>query len=102
MDKQNEKGKSAVKIEILGREYNIKSDQGEERVKRIGEYINLKVKEITEGTPNISTLSAAILTALNIANDYFDLLEERENLKRELGVKTGRLAELIHSVIKEI
>ncbi|MGB9700802.1 MAG: cell division protein ZapA [Thermodesulfobacteriota bacterium] len=93
--------KSAVKIEILGREYNIRSDVEEERVKRIGEYINLKVKEITEVTPNISTLNVAILTALNIANDYFDLLEEKEKLKKELGAKTGHLAELIHSVIKE-
>lgn len=101
MVKQNEKMKSAVKIEILGREYNIKSDEEEERVKKVGEYINRKVREITQMSPNISTLNVVILTALNIANDYFDILEEKEELKRELGAKTGRLAELIHSAIKE-
>lgn len=93
--------KRAVKIEILGREYNIKSDEGEERVKKVGEYFNRKIREITEAAPNISTLNVVILTALNIANDYFDLLEEKEELRKELGAKTGRLAELIHSVIKE-
>lgn len=93
--------KSAVKIEILGREYNIRSDEEEERVKKVGEYINKKVKEVTQATPNISTLNAVILAALNIANDYFDLLEEKEELKRELGARTGRLTELIHAVIKE-
>ncbi|MGQ9695701.1 MAG: cell division protein ZapA [Thermodesulfobacteriota bacterium] len=93
--------KSAVKLEILGREYNIKSDEEEERVKKVGEYINRKVREITQATSNISTLNIVILTALNIANDYFDLLEEKEELKRVLGAKTGHLAELIQSVIRE-
>lgn len=93
--------KSAVKLEILGREYNIKSDEEEERVKKVGEYINRKVREITQATSNISTLNIVILTALNIANDYFDLLEEKEELKRVWGAKTGHLAELIQSVIRE-
>lgn len=101
MARQTEKMKSSVKIEILGREYNVKSDEGEERVKKIGAYINTKVKEITEVMPNISTLNVVILTALNIANDYFDLLEEKEKLRKEWGAKTGRLAALIHSVIKD-
>jgi len=83
--------KNLVRIEILGREYTIKSDEGEERVKKIAEYVNQKIKEISGGTQTASTMNAAILAALNIANDYFQILEERKTAREDLDTKTERL-----------
>jgi cell division protein ZapA len=83
--------KSLVRVEILGREYMVKSDEGEERVKKIAEYVNQKVKEISESTQTVSTLNAAILAALNIANDYFQILEEKKIYREDLDSKTERL-----------
>ena len=93
--------KNGVRLEILGREYTIKSDEGEERVKKIGEYVNRKIQEIGEGAKAISTLNVAILVALNIANDYFELLEKQNELTRTVQDKSGRLIEMIYSAIKE-
>jgi cell division protein ZapA len=93
--------KNAVRLEILGREYTIKSDEGEERVKKIGEYVNRKIQEVGEGGKAISTLNVAILAALNIANDYFELLEKQNELTRTVQDKSGRLIEMIYSAIKE-
>ena len=93
--------KNAIRLEILGREYTVKSDEGEERVKKIGEYVNQKIQEITEGTKTISTLNATILAALNIANDYFEMLEKQNEFIRTVQDKSGRLIEMIHSAIKE-
>lgn len=94
--------KSVVRIEILGREYTIKSNEGEERVKKVAAYLNQKIKEITGATPAISTLNIAILVALNIANEYLDLLEKQKNLDKEVAAKAGRLTELIQEAIKEV
>ncbi len=69
----------------------VKSDEGEERVKKIAEYVNQKVKEISESTQTVSTLNAAILAALNIANDYFQILEEKKIYREDLDSKTERL-----------
>jgi cell division protein ZapA len=93
--------KNAIRLEILGREYTVKSDEGEERVKKIGEYVNQKIQEIAEGAKTISTLNVTILAALNIANDYFEALEEQRELTRTVQDKSGRLLEMIHSAIKE-
>lgn len=93
--------KNAVRLEILGREYTIKSDEGEERVQKIGEYVNRKIKEISESSKAISILNVAILATLNIANDYFDLLEKQNKLTRAVEDKSGRLIEIIHSAIKK-
>lgn len=92
--------KNVIRLEILGREYSIRSDEGEERVKRIGEYVSQKIQEITDNAKTVSTLNAAILAALNIANEYFELLEKQRLLTRSVEDKSDRLIELIHSAIK--
>ena len=87
--------KKFVRVEILGREYTVKSDEGEDRVKNIAEYVNRKIKEVSENSQTVSTLNLAILAALNIANDYFGALEGQRNLSQTIEARSGRLIELI-------
>ena len=94
--------KNLVRVEILGREYTVKSDEGEERVRKIAEYVNGKIKKISENAKTISTLNAAILAALDIANEYFEALEGHGDLSRrveKIEMKSGRLIEIINSKI---
>ena len=93
--------KNVIRLEILGREFTIRSDEGEERVKKIGEYVNRKIQEITNDGKAVSTLNAAILAALNIANEYFELQERQKALTRSVEDKSGLLVELIHSAMKK-
>lgn len=94
--------KNLVRVEILGREYTVKSDEGEERVRKIAEYVNEKIKKISESTKTLSTLNVAILAALDIANEYFEALEGHGDLSRrveKIEMKSGRLIEIINSKI---
>ncbi len=84
-----------VRIEILGREYFIKSNEGEERIREIAEYVNRKIKEISEGGKIVSTLNIAILVALNIADDYFRIIEDQEKMKNDVVSKTKQIVHLI-------
>ena len=86
-----------MRIEILGREYNVRSDEGEERVRKIAEYVDQKIKEITEGTKTLSTINVAILAALNIADDYFRAIEDQNHLTRTVKNKSGQLIAMIDS-----
>ena len=95
--------KNLVRVEILGREYTVKSDEGEERVKKIAEYVNEKLKRISENTKTISTLNVAILAAMDIANEYFEVLEGHNSLTQKvekIEVKSSRLIEKINSKIR--
>jgi len=94
--------KNLVRVEIMGREYNIRSDEGEERVKKIAQYVDEKLRKISEISRTTSTLNAAILAAMDIANEYFDALEGRTHLRQkveEVETKSGRLIERIDSKI---
>jgi len=91
--------KNLVRVEILGREYTVKSDEGEERVKNIAEYVNRKIKEVSEGGQTVSTLNQAILAAMNIANDYFEAIEDKKTFCRTIEARSGRLIEMINAQI---
>jgi cell division protein ZapA len=92
--------KNLVQVEIMGREYNIRSDEGEERVKKIAQYVDEKLRKISSISKTTSTLNAAILAAMDIANEYFDALEGCTHLRQrveEIETKSGRLIERIDS-----
>jgi cell division protein ZapA len=94
--------KSLVRVEIMGREYNIRSDEGEERVKKIAQYVDEKLRKISEISKTTSSLNAAILAAMDIANEYFEALEGHTHLRlrvEEIETKSSRLLERINSKI---
>jgi cell division protein ZapA len=92
--------KNLVRVEILGREYTVKSEEGEERVKNIAAYVNRKIKEVSESSQTVSTLNLAILAALNIANDYLQAVEDQKTFWQSIEARSGRLIEMINSKIE--
>ena len=92
----------AIKIKILDNEYLIRSKGNDsDNVYKIAEYVNEKLKETDEISSGISEKKAAILTALNIASDYFSLLDERDKLLEEIKIKSQSLISVINSKINE-
>lgn len=88
-----------VTVNILGNEYVIKSDEDTEQVYKIAEYMNEKVKEINDNTEGLSEKKKIILVALNIANDYFQVLKERDELLASIRQRSRELINSINSTI---
>ena len=92
----------SIKIKILDNEYLIRSKGNDtENVNKVAEYVNDKLRETDEISSGISEKKAAILTALNIASDYFNLLDERDKLLKEIQYKSQSLISVINSNIDE-
>jgi len=88
-----------VTVNILGNEYVIKSEEDAEKVNRIADYMNEKVKEINDNTEGLSEKKKVILVALNIANDYFQVLKERDELIARIRQRSKELINNINSTI---
>jgi cell division protein ZapA (FtsZ GTPase activity inhibitor) len=88
----------SVTVNILGNEYAIKSEEDTEKVYKIAEYMNEKVKEI-DNTEGLSEKRKVILIALNIANDYFQVLKERDELITSIRQRSNALINSINSTI---
>ena len=89
-----------VKVKILENEYLIKSDEEDiEKVYRVAEYVNEKIKEINDNSEGLSEKKTAILTALNIAGDYFQALKERDDLLINIRERSKALIYNIDSLM---
>ncbi|MBI3399468.1 MAG: cell division protein ZapA [Deltaproteobacteria bacterium] len=81
----------AVEVNILEQKLLVKSEDGEEHVKKIADYLNSKIEEVKQKSKAVSTLNVALLAAMNIADDY---LETKEKLIKLEG-RSKKLSELI-------
>jgi cell division protein ZapA len=88
-----------VKVIILDQEYLIRSDEDGELVTKIAAYVNEKIDEIRAQSDGLSEKKIAILTALNIASDYFHLLDEREKLSADIHQRMKKIMININDVI---
>jgi cell division protein ZapA len=88
------------KIRIQNQDYFLQGDENEEDVLRLAQYVNDKLKEVEENTEGLSEKKAAILAALNIAGEYFQILRQRDELLSNIRERTQALVQTIESAIR--
>ena len=88
-----------VKVRIRNAEYLVQSEDNEQQVQRVADYVNDKLKEIEQGAEGLSEKRTAILAALDIAGDYFQVLKEKEGLLSSLRQRTQSMIRSIDSVL---
>ena len=80
-----------VTIKIKDTEYAIRSSDDREQILKVAAYVDRKLREIDEFKKELSEDKKAILTALDIAGDYFQLIKEKEVLLAEINNRSKRL-----------
>ncbi len=90
MDETTDSG--VTTIEILGREYPVRSRLDSHEVARLGAYVREKMEAVANRAPRHDLVHVAVLAALNIADDYFRSLgghadDERRVLDRMLAIE---------------
>ena len=73
-----------VKVKIYGQEYVIAGEKSREEIIKVAAHVDTKMQEISEAarTMGANASNIAVLSAVNIASEYFQLLEEMEDLRR--------------------
>jgi cell division protein ZapA len=74
----------SVEVNILGQKYIIKGDAPPEYIRQLAEIVDQKLKEVYSNVPNVTPLKAAILAALNIADEFQKLKAQYDNITQEL------------------
>jgi len=82
-------------VKILGQRYKIRSDEGEEYIQRLADFVNGELTEAGKASRTVATHNVAILAALNIADSLFKLRDEDARMKREVKERVRRILKLI-------
>ena len=82
---------SNIQISILGREYSFRSQESEDQVQRVVRFVEEKLAEMGAGT-SVDTRDLTVLTLLNLAGQYLQLLDQKE---QGLESQDSRLQSLV-------
>ena len=87
--------KKIVKVEILGQNFTLSSESDEAYIKKIAEYVEKKVQDILDYSKAIATFNAAILAALNIADEYHHLKETQDTVAGRISQLSQRVSDTL-------
>jgi cell division protein ZapA len=88
-----------VKVKILDHVYLVKSEEEAKTVQEIARYVDEKMREIREKSEDLGDQKTAILAALDIASEYFQVLKERDELLESIRDRTNALIYHIDSMM---
>ena len=75
--------KNAINVNIAGVELRLISGENEEYTRRVAAHVDAKVSEVLKNG-SFSIIEAALLSAINISDEYYKALETAENLRTQL------------------
>ncbi len=86
--------KNKVEVKIGGSEYTLVGTEAVEYLQRVALYIDKKMNEITRFNSKLGTSMAAVLTAVNVADDFFKSRENELAMKNQYSQMTKELEKL--------
>ena len=81
--------KNRTNVKIYGTEYVIVGQESSSHVRLVASIVDKKMREIYGKNPSLDTNKLAVLTAVNIVNDYIKLIDRVEDLENELNREKG-------------
>ena len=77
-----------VTVEILGEQYPIKGDVEPERIMRISAWLNDRMKKISQSNSRLSQHQVAVMTAMNLADEFLKLEADYRELMQMVKQQT--------------
>lgn len=98
---EKEEKMQSIKVEIYNQVYNIRFDGDKEYIIRLAEYVDKKMREIASETLTVDSLKVAILAALHIADELYQLKTLLEQNDRQLAIRSAECAEMLDRILKQ-
>ena len=89
-----------IRVEIYNQTYSIRSDGDNDYIQDLAEYVDSKMREISSGTMTVDSLKVAILAALHIADEYYQLKHSHAQSDAQLGARSSECSELLDRILK--
>jgi cell division protein ZapA len=81
-----------VEVVIMGQTFSVTSDDGEEHVREVAAYVDQTMREIASRGKVVSSFTAAVLAALNIASEWHKLRQNVAAMDAAIERLADRLA----------
>ncbi len=76
--------KQSLQVSILGQQFHLRTDSPPEQVRRIAEFVETQIQEVTASGRVADSLQAAVLALLNVSARYLQGDERAAGLRRRV------------------
>src|SRR5215467_14692918 len=90
---------SAVRVEIFDQAYNLRGSDAE-YILKLAEYVDGKMRAVSEQTHTVDTARLAVLAALNIADEYHLLKRKLEGGTGDYSKRAKHLSSALDEVLE--
>jgi cell division protein ZapA len=97
---KSDSSEQSIRVEIYNQTYSIRSDGDNEYIMHLAEYVDGKMREISSGTLTVDSLKVAILAALHIADEFYQLKNNMTQTDAQLASRSAECAEMLDRVLK--
>jgi cell division protein ZapA len=91
---------SSVRVEIYDQPYNLRGADPDS-ILRLAEYVDTKMRLISQQTNTVDSLRLAILAAVNIADELQALKRKYDSIAGDYNRRTQELAGALDAVLAE-
>ena len=89
-----------IRVEIYNQTYSIRSDGDNDYIQELAEYVDRKMREISSGTLTVDSLKVAILAALHIADEFYQLRHSQAQVDSQLATRSSECSEMLDRLLK--
>src|SRR5258706_15801207 len=100
MKNGDQMSEQTIRVEIYNQTYSIRSDGDNEYILDLAQYVDGKMREISSGTLTVDSLKVAILAALHIADEYYQLKNSQAQSDAQLAARSSECAAMLDRVLK--
>ena len=95
--------KNDIKVIINNKQYTISGYESEEYIQRIAIFLNSKYSELSkeDGYKHLSDTDKNLMMQINLADEYYKMVEKNEDLQKEIEKRDKELFELKHELISK-
>ncbi len=87
--------KKQIEVEIYGQSYTISGEADEQYVNKLARYVDGKMREIAKSGKNLPTTKLALLAAVNITHELFQIRQDKQSKESLIEKKTKDMIENI-------
>ncbi|MGA9641273.1 MAG: cell division protein ZapA [Terriglobales bacterium] len=90
----------SVRVEIFDQVYNLRGSDAD-YILKLAEYVDAKMRAVSEQTSTVDSVRLAVLAALNIADEYHLLKRSVETSEPEVRQRASKLASALDEILQE-
>ena len=90
----------SVRVEIFDQIYNLRGSDAD-YILRLAEYVDGKMRAVSQQTATVDSVRLAVLAALNIADEYHLLKRRLESVSPEARQRASKLASALDEVLQD-